>query len=64
MRPRLASAASICVLLTTIDPQGKKTVTRYETGKAYWQEPMPPGAMHKDVNETGKTIELIVVEQK
>jgi hypothetical protein len=25
---------------------------------------MPPGAMHKDVNETGQTIELIVVEQK
>jgi hypothetical protein len=50
--------------LTTVDPQGKKTVTHYETGKAYWQEPMPAGAMHKDVNETGKTIELIVVEQK
>jgi hypothetical protein len=50
--------------LTTIDPQGKKTVTHYEAGKAYWQEPMPPGAMHKDVNETGQTIELIVVEQK
>jgi hypothetical protein len=50
--------------LTTIDPQGKKTVTHYEAGKAYWQEPMPPGAMHKDVNETGKTIELVVVEQK
>ena len=50
--------------LTTVDPQGKKTVTRYETGKAYWQEPMPAGAMHKDVNETGKTIELIVVEVK
>jgi uncharacterized RmlC-like cupin family protein len=50
--------------LTTIDPAGKKTVTHYEAGKAYWQEPMPPGAMHKDVNETGKTIELVVVEQK
>ena len=50
--------------LTTIDPQGKKTVTHYEAGKAYWQEPMPPGAMHKDVNETGQTIELVVVEQK
>ncbi len=50
--------------LTTIDPQGKKTVTHYEAGKAYWQEPMPPGAMHKDVNETGKTIELVVVEHK
>ncbi len=50
--------------LTTVDAQGKKTVTRYEAGKAYWQEPMPPGALHKDVNETGATIELIVVEQK
>lgn len=50
--------------LTTIDPQGEKTVTHYETGKAYWQAPMPPGALHKDRNETGKTIELVVVEQK
>jgi len=50
--------------LTTADAQGRKTVTHYEAGKAYWQEPMPPGAMHKDVDETGKTIELIVVEQK
>jgi len=50
--------------LATIDPQGTKTVTHYESGKAYWQEPMPPGATHKDVNETGQTIELIVVEQK
>jgi hypothetical protein len=50
--------------LTTVDAQGRKTVTHYETGKSYWQEPMPPGAMHKDVNETGNTIELVVVEMK
>ena len=50
--------------LTTVDPQGRKTVTRYETGKSYWQAPMPPGAMHKDVNETARTIELVVVELK
>jgi hypothetical protein len=50
--------------LTTADEKGQKTVTRYETGKAYWQAPMPPGQMHKDVNETDKTIELIVVEMK
>jgi quercetin dioxygenase-like cupin family protein len=50
--------------LTTVSPDGKKTVTRYETGKAYWQAPMPPGETHKVVNETGKTIELIVVEMK
>jgi hypothetical protein len=50
--------------LTTVSADGHKTITRYETGKAYWQEPMPAGAMHKDVNETNKTIELIVVESK
>jgi L,D-peptidoglycan transpeptidase YkuD (ErfK/YbiS/YcfS/YnhG family) len=50
--------------LTTVDAHGKKTVTHYETGKAYWQQPMPAGAMHKDVNETGNTIELVVVEMK
>ena len=50
--------------LTTVDAAGRKTVTRYDTGRAYWQEPMPPGAMHKDVNETDKTIELTVVELK
>lgn len=48
--------------LTTVSADGKKTVTRYETGNAYWQTPMPPGEMHKDVNETSKTIELVVVE--
>jgi hypothetical protein len=50
--------------LTTMDAAGKKTVTHYESGKAYWQEPMPAGATHKDVNETGKTIELLVIEIK
>ena len=50
--------------LKTVSPTGETTVTRYETGKAYWQTPMPPGAMHKDVNDTDKTIELIVVENK
>ena len=50
--------------LTTVSPDGHKTVTRYEAGKAYWQAPMPPGEMHKDVNDTDKTIELVVVENK
>lgn len=48
--------------LTTVSADGKKTVTRYETGKAYWQAPMAPGEMHKDVNETNRAIELVVVE--
>src|SRR6266536_525702 len=50
--------------LTLIGANGKKTVVKYETGKAYWAAPMPPGEMHKDANETAKTIELIVVENK
>ncbi|HEV2984533.1 MAG TPA: hypothetical protein VGX46_09095 [Vicinamibacterales bacterium] len=50
--------------LTLAFADGRKTVTRYETGKAYWQTPMPAGEMHKDVNESNKTIELVVVELK
>jgi hypothetical protein len=50
--------------LTLIGAEGKKTVVHYETGKAYWQEPMPPGQTHKDANETSNSIELIVIEQK
>ena len=50
--------------LTTVSPDGRKTVTRYETGKAYWQEPMPAGQTHKDLNDTDKTIEVMVVELK
>ena len=50
--------------LTTVSADGRRTVTRYETGKAYWQEPMPPGETHKDVNDTSRTMELLVVEIK
>jgi hypothetical protein len=50
--------------LKTVTAAGEATVTHYETGKAYWQAPMPPGAMHKDVNDTDQTIELVVVELK
>jgi hypothetical protein len=50
--------------LATVSADGRRTVTRYESGKAYWQAPMPAAETHKDVNETDKTIELIVVEMK
>jgi hypothetical protein len=50
--------------LKTVDAAGATVVTHYETGKAYWQAPMPAGAMHRDVNDTDKTIELVVVEIK
>ena len=50
--------------LTTVSANGRKTVTHYETGSAYWQAPMAAGEMHKDVNDTDKPIELVVVEMK
>jgi hypothetical protein len=50
--------------LKTVAPDGTATVTHYEKGKSYWFEPMAPGDMHKDVNDTNATIELVVVEIK
>jgi hypothetical protein len=50
--------------LKTVSASGDVAVTHYETGKAYWQQPMPAGSMHKDVNDTDRPIELIVVELK
>src|SRR6266581_8239572 len=50
--------------LTLIGADTRKSVVHYETGKAYWQAPMAAGEMHKDANETAKTIELVVVEEK
>ena len=50
--------------LKTVTPDGRATLTRYEAGKAYWQEPMPAGETHRDVNDTARPIELMVVELK
>jgi len=49
--------------LKVVDPTGKVTNTyNWERGKAYWLDADPPGETHADVNETGRTIEVIVVE--
>ena len=50
--------------LKIVKESGQTTVAHWETGKAYWLAPDPPGEMHKDVNDTGKTIEVMVVEMK
>ena len=50
--------------LKIVKESGATTVAHWETGKAYWLPADPPGEMHKDVNDTGKTIEVIVVETK
>jgi len=50
--------------LKIVKESGQTTVAHWETGKAYWLPADPPGEMHKDVNDTGKTIEVMVVEMK
>jgi beta-alanine degradation protein BauB len=50
--------------LKIVKESGQTTVAHWETGKAYWLPPDPPGEMHKDVNDTGKAIEVMVVEMK
>jgi len=50
--------------LKIVKESGPTTVAHWETGKAYWLPPDPPGEMHKDINDTGKTIEVMVVEMK
>jgi len=50
--------------LKTVTADGRATAHRFETGKAYWLDPDPPGQMHKDVNDTDRLIELVVVEMR
>ena len=50
--------------LKIVKQSGQTTIAHWETGKAYWLPADPPGEMHKDVNDTGKTIEVVVVEMK
>ena len=50
--------------LKIVKESGQTAVAHWETGKAYWLPPDPPGEMHKDINDTGKTIEVMVVEMK
>jgi hypothetical protein len=48
-----------------VDPSGKVLSTyNWEKGKAYWLGADPPNETHADVNKSGKTIEVIVVELK
>lgn len=51
--------------LKVVDPSGKTLDTYdWQSGKAYWLGKDPQGQMHADVNDTGKPIEVIVVELK
>jgi beta-alanine degradation protein BauB len=35
-----------------------------ETGKAYWLDADPPGKLHGDYNDSGKPIEMMVIEMQ
>ena len=52
-------------VLDVVDPAGKR-IDQYhwEKGKAYWLDKDPPNTTHADVNNSGKVIEVIVVELK
>jgi beta-alanine degradation protein BauB len=51
--------------LKVVDKEGTTLDTyNWERGKAYWLGVDPPGQQHGDVNDTGKPIEVIVVELK
>jgi hypothetical protein len=51
--------------LKVVDKSHKALDTyNWESGKAYWLGPDPPGQMHGDLNDTSQPIEVIVVELK
>jgi quercetin dioxygenase-like cupin family protein len=43
---------------------GESQTVTWEDGKAYWLDADAPGTEHVDVNESGRTIEVIVMELK
>ena len=51
--------------LKVVDKDGKRLQTyNWAKGKAYWLDAEPPGQLHADINDTGKPIEVIVVQLK
>ena len=43
-----------------LDWGGRKLVL--ETGKAYWLDADPPGKLHGDHNDSGQSLEMMVIE--
>jgi quercetin dioxygenase-like cupin family protein len=50
--------------LKIVPEQGEPHTVTWETGKAYWLSPDPPGTMHGDVNEGADAIEVMVIEMR
>lgn len=51
-------------VLQKVEATGETSQLVLETGKAYWLEADPAGTMHADINISGETIEVIVMEVK
>jgi hypothetical protein len=52
-------------ILDVVDAAGKTVSTmKWETGKAYWLGPDPPGQQHGDMNRGTDPIEVVVVEMR
>jgi quercetin dioxygenase-like cupin family protein len=50
--------------LEIVPESGQPYSVTWETGKAYWLSPDPPGAMHGDVNRGTDAIEVMVIEMR
>jgi quercetin dioxygenase-like cupin family protein len=50
--------------LTIPQDDGGSHKLALETGKAYWLDADPAGKLHGDANESGRPIEMMVIEMK
>jgi quercetin dioxygenase-like cupin family protein len=50
--------------VTIRQKSGESQTVTWEDGKAYWLDADKPGTEHVDVNDSGRTIEVIVMELK
>lgn len=50
--------------LKKIEENGENSDLVFETHKAVWLEKDPEGELHGDINESGETIEVMVIEIK
>ena len=48
--------------LKIVEQSGEIQTIDLKVGEAYWLPAMPAGALHQDVNASGKPIEVMVVE--
>jgi quercetin dioxygenase-like cupin family protein len=60
-RPRVVVVLSGGTLTIVEDSGTRRTVT-WESGRAYWLDPDPPGTAHGDLNEGPSPIEVMVIE--